>query len=130
MQKPYEFNVRVYYEDTDVGGVVYHSNYLNFCERARSEIFFSKGEEPILGEYHFVAHTLSAKYLAPAKFADLLRITTEVTQIKAASLVMNQKVYRSSDDLKLFSMQITLACLKGTTLSKIPEEFSKIFQKR
>ncbi|MGD9625492.1 MAG: acyl-CoA thioesterase, partial [Arcobacter sp.] len=47
--------LRVYYEDTDAGGIVYHSNYLNFCERARSDVFFQKGFSPVLEGGHFVA---------------------------------------------------------------------------
>jgi len=50
--------IRVYYEDTDAGGVVYHSNYLNFCERARSELFFQKELSPVLQNGHFVARKL------------------------------------------------------------------------
>ena len=99
--------IRVYYEDTDVGGVVYHANYLNFCERARSEAFFSKGLNPILSEGHFVARKIIGDYYKSAKLGDLLDISTELLQLKSASFVLKQTVYRA--DEKLFELEILLA---------------------
>lgn len=99
--------VRVYYEDTDVGGVVYHSNFLNFCERARSELFFSKNISPILPEGQFVASSLKADFKRPAKFADELDITTELVALKKASFILKQKIFRNEE--LLFVMEITLA---------------------
>jgi len=99
-------NLRVYYEDTDTGGVVYHSNYLNFCERARSEAFFQKGITPVLKNGHFVARKLIAEYLSSAKLGDYLKIESELLEMKAASFVLKQIVYK--DEKKLFIMEITL----------------------
>jgi acyl-CoA thioester hydrolase len=99
-------NLRVYYEDTDTGGVVYHSNYLNFCERARSDAFFKKGITPVLKNGHFVARKLIAEYLLSAKLGDILEIESELLEMKAASFVLKQTVYR--DEKKLFVMEITL----------------------
>ena len=101
--------IRVYYEDTDLGGVVYHSNYLNFCERARSELFFSKGQSPVLEEGHFVAKSLEADFIKPALFADVLEVKTELLSLKHASFTLQQTIYR--DEEKLFSMKIKLAYL-------------------
>jgi len=101
--------IRVYYEDTDVGGVVYHSNYLNFCERARSELFFSKGKNPILESGHFVASSLEANYVKPAFFADVLEVKTELLSLKFASFTLKQTVYREDD--RIFEMKIKLAYL-------------------
>jgi acyl-CoA thioester hydrolase len=98
--------LRVYYEDTDTGGVVYHSNYLNFCERARSDAFFKKGITPVLKNGHFVARKLIAEYLLSAKLGDILEIESELLEMKAASFVLKQTVYR--DEKKLFVMEITL----------------------
>ncbi|MFT7005132.1 MAG: acyl-CoA thioester hydrolase, partial [Sulfurimonas sp.] len=75
--------IRVYYEDTDAGGVVYHSNYINYCERARSNSFFEKGLSPILKTGHFVARKLEADFFVSAKLGDLLEIKTELVQMKA-----------------------------------------------
>ena len=101
--------IRVYYEDTDVGGVVYHSNYLNFCERARSEMFFTKGKNPILNSGHFVASSLEANYVKPAFFADVLEVKTELLSLKFASFTLKQTIYRGEE--KIFEMKIKLAYL-------------------
>ena len=98
--------IRVYYEDTDTGGVVYHANYLNFCERARSEAFFSKGLSPILESGHFVARKISADFFKSAKLGDILDIQTQLIDMKAASFTLRQSVYR--DDEKIFELEILL----------------------
>jgi acyl-CoA thioester hydrolase len=100
-------NIRVYYEDTDTGGVVYHSNYLNFCERARSDAFFKKGMTPVLEGGHFVARKLEADYIMSAKLGDELEVTTELVRMKAASFILSQNVYK--DSKKIFGLSITLA---------------------
>jgi len=99
--------IRVYYEDTDTGGVVYHSNYLNFCERARSDTFFKKGMTPILESGHFVARRVVADYFRSAKLGDMLEIKSELLKMKAASFVLKQSIYK--EDEKLFELEITLA---------------------
>ncbi|WP_304543453.1 YbgC/FadM family acyl-CoA thioesterase [Sulfurimonas microaerophilic] len=99
--------IRVYYEDTDTGGIVYHSNYLNFCERARSQAFFDKGLMPYLEDGHFVARKIIADYLKSAKLGDVLEVKTELTQMKAASFTLKQAVYK--EDEKLFELEILLA---------------------
>ena len=101
--------IRVYYEDTDLGGVVYHSNYLNFCERARSELFFSQGKSPVLEEGHFVAKSLEADFVKPALFGDVLEVKTELLTLKHASFTLQQTIFRGEE--KLFSMKIKLAYL-------------------
>ncbi|NPA59514.1 MAG: YbgC/FadM family acyl-CoA thioesterase [Epsilonproteobacteria bacterium] len=99
--------IRIYYEDTDTGGVVYHSNYINFCERARSEAFFKKGLSPALDSGHFVAKKLEANYIKSAKLGDELNITTELLEMRAASFKLLQKVYK--EDIVIFKLEITLA---------------------
>jgi acyl-CoA thioester hydrolase len=101
--------IRVYYEDTDVGGVVYHSNYLNFCERARSQIFFDAGRSPITSSGHFVAKRIEADYLKSAKFGDMLKVKTVLKNLKNVSFTLIQTVYR--DEEKLFEMKIQLVHL-------------------
>ncbi|QOY55692.1 YbgC/FadM family acyl-CoA thioesterase [Candidatus Sulfurimonas marisnigri] len=99
--------VRVYYEDTDTGGVVYHSNYLNFCERARSDAFFNIGSTPVLENGHFVARRVEAEYLLSAKLGDELKVTTQLSVMKAASFKLLQTIYK--DEKKIFELSITLA---------------------
>ena len=112
--------LRIYYEDTDVGGVVYHSNYLNFCERARSDAFFDKGVTPVLPNGHFVARKVVADYIASAKLGDILNIETELVKMKAASFVLQQIV--TKDSKVLFKMDITLAYI---TFEGKPQKIDK-----
>lgn len=98
--------VRVYYEDTDAGGIVYHSNYLNFCERARSDIFFKKGLSPVLEGGHFVAKKIEADYLLSAKLGDVLEVSSELLEIKGASFELLQRVFK--EQKKVFELRIVL----------------------
>lgn len=111
--------IRVYYEDTDLGGVVYHSNYLNFCERARSQLFFDAGRSPILETGHFVAKHIEADYLKSAKFGDILEVKTTLLELKNASFTLLQQVFRGEEEL--FKMTIVLVYLNFEgSMSKIP----------
>ncbi len=98
--------IRVYYEDTDIGGVVYYANYLKFCERARSELFFERGLMPYGENGHFFVKNLQAEYIASAKLGDLLDVRTHLLKLAAASFVLHQEVWCESR--KLFAMDITL----------------------
>ena len=98
--------IRVYYEDTDVGGVVYYANYLKFCERARSELFFRQGLMPYSEDGHFVVKSLHADYKGSAHFGDMLDVSVELRRLKAASLELYQEVKRGNE--VLFRMEITL----------------------
>ena len=99
--------IRVYYEDTDAGGIVYHSQYLNFCERARSELFFQKDLSPVLSSGHFVAKKIEANYINSAKLGDKLEIKTKLTKMRAASFELLQTIFR--DGIKIFELKIVLA---------------------
>jgi len=99
--------IRVYYEDTDTGGVVYHSNYLNFCERARSEAFFAKGLTPVLQNGHFVARRVEADFIKSAKLGDELYVETRLVEMRAASFKLLQTILK--ENKKIFELNITLA---------------------
>ena len=99
--------IRVYYEDTDTGGVVYHSNYLNFCERARSDAFFAKGLTPVLESGHFVARKVIGEYFASAKLGDVLEIKSSLITMKAASFSLRQEIFKGK--YKIFELEIVLA---------------------
>ncbi|WP_345971767.1 YbgC/FadM family acyl-CoA thioesterase [Sulfurimonas diazotrophicus] len=101
--------IRVYYEDTDVGGVVYYANYLKFCERARSELFFSKGESPLFEGGHFVVRHIEADYLGSAVLGDLLEVSAEVVSIRGTGLQMHQTVRRGNE--VLFTLDVRLVYL-------------------
>jgi acyl-CoA thioester hydrolase len=117
--------IRVYYEDTDCGNVVYYANYLKFCERARSELFFQKGLSPHNGDEFFVVKSVQADYIKSAVFGDLLDVKTKIIEQKSASLVMYQEVYRKNE--LLFKATFKLAFLKNYKPSKIPKELFEIF---
>ena len=117
--------IRIYYEDTDAGGVVYHSNYLNFFERARSELFFSKGMKPFNNDDHFVARKIDISFKKPAKLGDEITITTAVTELKKASCTLRQRAYK--DDELLVEANVNLAFTKALKSAKIPELFLKVF---
>ncbi|AXX87216.1 acyl-CoA thioesterase [Malaciobacter marinus] len=118
--------IRVYYEDTDVGGVVYYANYLKFCERARSELFFKKGLSPHINDNEFfVVKEVNAKYIKPAKFGDLLDVSARLDVKKSASLIMYQEVKR--DNEVLFTATFKLAFLKNFKPTKIPNELYEVF---
>jgi acyl-CoA thioester hydrolase len=117
--------IRVYYEDTDVGGVVYYANYLKFIERARSELFFERGLSPILDEGAFVVRSLKAEYLKPAKFGDVLEINTLCADIKSASITLHQEIFR--DNEKLFEADVRLAFVNKGKPAKIPTGVAALF---
>ncbi len=98
--------IRIYYEDTDTGGIVYHSNYLNFCERARSEVFFSHGLNPVLENGHFVVKKLEANFIASAKLGDIIEVKNELISLKGASFTLRQTIYK--EEIKLFVLDVIL----------------------
>ena len=104
--------IRVYYEDTDVGGVVYHSNYLNFCERARSEAFYEKNLTPILEDGHFVARRIVGDFFSSTKLGDMLEVKSELIKMKAASFILKQMIYKGNE--KVFELEILLAYISFT----------------
>ena len=114
----FTFPVRVYYEDTDAGGVVYHSKYLNFFERCRTEWLRALGyEQDELRAEHatlFVVSALSINYLSPALFNQQLNVTAEVTDLGASRLIMKQQILCKTleeKELLLAEGNVTLACL-------------------
>lgn len=101
MSKELILKLRVYYEDTDAAGVVYHSNYLNFMERARSEFLISLdgvGEDrPI-----FVVSKVEIEYLIPAKLYDILIVRSKIAKLGGASMVFEHIISSDLDDKKIF----------------------------
>ena len=116
--QPFSFPIRVYYEDTDAGGVVYHAQYLNFFERCRTEwlrqLGYEQDELRVSGNTLFVVSSLSIEYLKPALFNQQLIVTTEVTDLGASRLIMKQQILRQSDagnNEVIVQGRVTLACL-------------------
>ncbi|MGI1662980.1 tol-pal system-associated acyl-CoA thioesterase [Palleronia sp. KMU-117] len=109
----HRFSCRVYYEDTDLAGIVYYANYLRFIERARTEYVRAlgidqarlKAERGIV----FAVRRIEADYLAPARFDDLLEVETEVAAVTPARIVLSQRVLRGTT--LLFDARVTLVAL-------------------
>ena len=119
--------IRVYYEDTDAGGIVYHTNYIKYCERARSEIFFQRGIKPTLGDKSgFVVRDLKASFLATSALGDTLAVTSSILTLKSSSLVLLQEVWK--EEIKVFSMEVTLVYVDQGKPCRIPEKFRDIFK--
>lgn len=121
----FQWPVRVYYEDTDNGGVVYYANYLRFMERARTEWLRSLGfEQDRLIEKHdilFAVRNVSIDYHAPARFNDRLNVSVEVTKRTRASLTFSQVVAREDDaGNPLCSARVTVACLAASAFRPRP----------
>lgn len=131
--KEFLWHIRVYYEDTDCGGVVYHTQYLNFMERARTEMLRSVGfEQDELVEKEnviFAVRSLSVDYLKPSKFNDLLRISNSIRHLGHASMTFDQSVIRHADDSLLCKAEVRIACLQSDTLlpCPIPENIRREF---
>ena len=118
--------IRVYYEDTDTGGIVYHTNYIKFCERARSEMFFERGMVPSQSdESGFVVRNLNANFLATSKLGDMLDVTSNIVTLKNSSLTLLQEVWK--EDVKVFSMEVVLVYVDKGKPSRIPKVFSEVF---
>lgn len=113
----HNLEIRVYYEDTDAGGIVYYANYLKFCERSRTELLRSAGFEnkPLMERegFIFVVRHLEADYIASAYLDDVLTVKTSVETVKNASFIMKQTIFchRNDEDKKLFEMDVTLVCV-------------------
>lgn len=114
--------VRIYYEDTDVGGVVYYANYLKFMERARTEWLRQLGiDQTQLKQQEkliFVVRQLTINYLKPALFDDLLHVTISLTQLGKVSLTITQKILRQTAVLCTATCKI--ACVDALNLRPQP----------
>jgi len=117
--------VRVYYEDTDAGGLVYYANYLKYMERARTEWLRGVGfEQTDLAHCHgviFVVRSAAIEYLAPARFNDELQVTVELIKVGAGQIDLVQRVSRG--DTLLVQAAVKLACVARATMraTRIPQ---------
>ncbi len=110
---PHQFRTRVYYEDTDLAGIVYYANYLKFIERARTEWVASLGVDQMAlmaaGGIVFAVRRIEADFLRPARFGDDLTVETTLRSLGGARLVLEQVVTRTTE--RLFVAEVTLVCL-------------------
>ena len=123
--------VRVYYEDTDFGGVVYYANYLRFLERGRTEALREMGVDQVALKEQgtvFVVRRANVDFLAPARFDDVLQVRTTASWVKRASAAMWQEIWRG--DEKLLIAEVTVACmsLDGKPVRLPPEVRANLVQ--
>ncbi len=128
MAKKFKFNVKIYYEDTDSGGVVYYANYLKFLERARSEAIYSLGfSNTGLFESHgilLIVKSCNIEYKKPAKFEDKLQIISEIISFTKTSFIMKQDIKRNDELISAAEIHL-VAVDKNGKPSKIPEELKQ-----
>ena len=125
--------VRVYYQDTDAGGVVFHAQYLSFMERARSELLNQAGINLArFVERHgalFMVHRIDVKYHQPGRLNDLLSVSAEVVKMGRASFVFRQRVERSSELLVEADVTIALVDRHRMKPARMPEELEQALVK-
>ncbi len=116
------FPIRVYYEDTDMAGIVYYANYLRYIERARSDWVRDLGIDQLEMKADgvvFAVRRVEADYIAPAVFDDVLEVRTEMTQLTPARMVMWQCIYK--EEQLLFEAKVTIVCIgTGGKPSRLP----------
>ncbi len=116
--------MRVYYEDTDCGGVVYYANYLKFMERARTEYLRARGYEqgPLRRDQGilFTVHSLQVDFRSPARFNDALDVTASITEARRASLTFNQRIRRSGETAVLCQGVVRIACVDAASFKPAP----------
>jgi acyl-CoA thioester hydrolase len=124
----FRWPVRVYYENTDAGGVVYHAEYLKFFERARSEwLRFLGFAHPDLKALHgivFVVRQMRIKYRQPARFDDLLEVETTLDELGRSKIVFNQKLLRGQACLTEAAVEVVCVDSETFRLAAMPESMT------
>lgn len=126
----HSIKIKIYYEDTDAGGVVYYANYLRYLERARTEFLLDRGisvaELHGQGVFFAVVH-VDISYKRPALLGDIIEITTEVTELKNATITVKNQIFK--DTSLLIEAYVTIACIdKDGKPRRLPESFKKLHQ--
>ena len=131
MAKKFKFSFKIYYEDTDSGGVVYYANYLKFLERARSETLYSLDftNLGLLENYGIllIVKSCNIEYKKPAKFEDKLEIISEVLKFTKTSFIMKQDIIRKYEIISTAEIHL-VAVGKNGKPKKIPEELKEKLQ--
>ncbi|WP_448212271.1 tol-pal system-associated acyl-CoA thioesterase [Colwellia sp. MEBiC06753] len=124
-QSSFTFPIRVYYEDTDAGGIVYYANYLKFFERARTEWLRDLGIEQanfLEQSIGFVVRRVSMENIASARLDDLLSVKSQIKLLKRASIIFTQQIV-NEQNIELCRVEVTVACVdfKNNKPCPIPE---------
>ena len=131
MSEPLKYQIRVFYEDTDFSGYVYHANYLKYCERARSDYLRVIGVDQnamFADGQAFVVRRMDCEFLRPAKFEDVLEVETRLVEMSGARFELAQLVKRG--DEQLFVAKVTVAIIDGKGRPRrIPPELAQKFSR-
>ncbi len=123
-QLPFIHPVRVYWEDTDAGGVVYHASYVRFLERARSEWLRDAGltQDALLAEQDlvFAVRVMRLDFRKPARLDDLLHCTVDRLELRPASMVFGQRLLRVADSTVMVEAEVRCACLRASDFRPRP----------
>ena len=122
----HKYKVRIYYEDTDAGGVVFYANYFKFTERARTELIYEKLKLKHLEmkdkfDVIFVVKSLSSKYIAPAKFEDDLTIVSNIVEKSPVRLVLEQNIEKGNKLIFTSKIELAVVSSKGK-ITKLPDQ--------
>ena len=132
MTKNFLHKVKIYYEDTDSGGVVYYANYLKFLERARSEIIYTLGltNKKLLNDYNtlIIVKSCNIKYKKPAKFEDVLTINSRLKLVSKVSFTMEQIIKRDTEIISDAEVVLVTVNNLGKPV-RIPDVLLKLFKK-
>ena len=130
--KTFTFKLKVYYEDTDAGGVVYYANYLKFMERARSDALKNLGftNKSLIEENgtYIIVKSCNINYIKPALLEDDLEIKSNIKEITKTSFFMSQKVFKGDDQISEAEVHLVTINKRGRPV-KIPEMFKKELEK-
>ena len=129
----HELRIRVYYEDTDAGGVVYHARYIAFAERGRTEMLRANGFEHAKllheGGTAFAIAAININYKGPARLDNELVVKSKITKVGGASMEMQQDIYHA--DQLITELKVTLVCVDGNFKAvRLPPEIRKIFDSK
>lgn len=124
MTDPHRMTIRVYYEDTDFSGVVYHANYLRFLERGRTELLRATGIDQSMlhaaGQgFAFVVRRMVIDYLRPARMDDVIEVETKSREVRGASLRLSQRILRDGE--LLVTAEVQVAAVAGARPVRIPD---------
>lgn len=125
--KQQQLSVRVYYEDTDAGGIVYYANYLKFCERARTEWLRSLGihQSTLLEQsIGFVVSKVNMNNISPARLDDELTVISSISKIKGASLLFTQKIINQHEKT-ICTVEVLIVCVSLEEENPKPQPFPK-----
>ena len=127
LKKDHQLNIRIYFEDTDSGGIVYHSKYLNFAERARTELLRKINiDQSIIEKKYgliFVVKKLNINYISTASLDDSLVVKTKILELNKAKVIFSQLIYKNK--ILISKLEVTVCCLNKNR--KITRMNNKIY---